>query len=314
MTTKWWLGIGGIAVGLGATLGTLLGFLGRSSWVLDLIGNFRFQYLWLGALALAPLAWNRWWRIFAIVAMLAVFVNLLAVGPYWWGSIATAEGDARLTIIHLNTLADNQDKPAVVEFIRNADADIVFLAEVTPALLDLLAVADLPFQPVTGTPDVTPVGLLALARDPAVSGRVSNLGESGVPALILEASLDGRPIEILGFHTSSPGRAVRSSARNDQLAGAGARVLERDQPMVLVGDFNATPWTGAFRDLLGTGLVDAQRGRGVAGSWPAGWGPFKIPIDHLLHTPELTTTSFDFGPSAGSDHRSVRVTVAFADR
>ena len=82
--------------------------------------------------------------------------------------------------------------------------------------------------------------------------------------------------------------------------------------MVHIGDFTAPPWTGAFRDLLDTGLIDGQRGRGVAGSWPAGWGPFKIPIDHALHTPDLTTTSFAFGESAGNDHRSLTVTIARA--
>ena len=104
-----------------------------------------------------------------------------------------------------------------------------------------------------------------------------------------------------------------SAARDDQLNGAGLRVDDREIPMILVGDFNATPWTGAFRDLLDLGLIDAQRGRGVAGSWPAGWGPFKIPIDHALHTPELTSTSFAFGASAGSDHRSLSVTLALAE-
>jgi endonuclease/exonuclease/phosphatase (EEP) superfamily protein YafD len=301
--------MGGLAVGLGTVAGTFLGFLGRSSWVFDLLGSFRFQYLWLGMLAIAALAWNGWWRWIPIVG-LAALVNLAAVGPYLWGSIAEPATDDRLTIVHLNTQAGNRDKAAVVEFVRSVDADLVFLAEVTPELLELIDDAELPFQSVTGTPVSTPIGLLALSRDPTYSGRVTNLGGSRVPALLLEGNFAGSPVEILAFHTSSPGEEARSSARDDQLADAAVLVLERDTPMILVGDFNATPWTGAFRETLEAGLVDAQRGRGVAGSWPAGWGPFKIPIDHLLHTPELTTTTFSFGDSAGSDHRSLRVTVA----
>jgi endonuclease/exonuclease/phosphatase (EEP) superfamily protein YafD len=301
--------MGGLAIGLGTLAGTLLGFLGRTSWVFDLLGNFRFQYLWLGLLAIAALTWNRSWRWIPVVGV-AVLINLTAVGPYLWGSIAEPGSGDRLTIVHLNTQAGNRNKAAVVEFVRTADADLVLLAEVTPELLDLIENAELPVQPVTATPASTPIGLLALARDPAYSGRVTNLGVGGVPALLLEGDFAGSPIEILAFHTSSPGREARSSARDDQLADAARLVRERETPMILVGDFNATPWTGAYRDLVDAGLIDAQRGRGVAGSWPSGWGPFKIPIDHLLHTPELTTTSFAFGPSAGSDHRSLRVVVA----
>jgi endonuclease/exonuclease/phosphatase (EEP) superfamily protein YafD len=303
------LGQAGLVLGFATVGGTLVGLFGRSSWVFDLIGNFRFQYLWLGVVAMAPVAWNHWWRSLAVIGAAAI-LNLAVVAPYWLGSVPDPVGDARLTIVHLNTLAANDDKPAVVEFIRAQTADIVFLAEVTPDLLALIEQADLPYERLAGTPEVTPIGLLALTRDPTASGRVTNLGETGVPGLVLEVVLGGRRVEILAFHTTSPGRAARSSARDDQLRGAAARVMERDAPMVLVGDFNATPWTGAFRDLLDAGLVDAQRGRGVAGTWPAGWGPFKIPIDHLLHTPELTTTSFAFGPSAGSDHRSLIATVA----
>jgi endonuclease/exonuclease/phosphatase (EEP) superfamily protein YafD len=309
MTAKWSAGIAGLVVAAGVVIGTLLGYFGRVGWIFDLLGNFRFQYLWLGVLALVPLAWNRWWLPFGVLAA-AVGLNLLVVGSYWWGAIADPVGPDRLTITHLNTAAANPDKEAVVEFVRSAEADVVLLAEVTPALLELLEAADLDLHAVAGTPARTPIGLLALARDPNVNGRLTNLGVSEVPAVLLELELRGRPIEILGFHTSSPGREARSSARDDQLAGAGRRVRERSTPMVLIGDFNATPWTGAFRDLLATGLVDGQRGRGVAGSWPAGWGPFKIPIDHALHTPELTTTSFSFGDSAGSDHNSLTVTIA----
>ena len=311
MTAKWSAGLSGLAVGAGVVMGTLLGYLGRTGWVFDLIGNFRFQYLWLGALALIPLVWNRWWIPVAIVAG-AVALNLGAIGPYWWGTVAEPMGSERLTIVHLNTAAANPDKEAVVEFVRSADADVVLLAEVTPVLLELLEQADLGMHPVAGTPAGTPIGLLALALDPTVTGRITNLGVSEVPAVLLELELGGQPIQILGFHTSSPGREARSSDRDDQMAAAGRRVQERSTPMVLIGDFNATPWTGAFRDLLDAGLVDGQRGRGVAGSWPAGWGPFKIPIDHAVHTPELTTTSYVFGDSAGSDHRSLTVTIAFA--
>lgn len=309
--TRHWAGVASLALGAGTAVATVLSQFERATWLFGLIDNFRFQFLWLGALALIGLAWSKRWIPFGLVA-LSVIVNLAAVGPYWWGSVARPVGPDRLSIVSLNTRAANEAKSEVVEFVRGTDADLVFLAEVTPQLLRLLEDAELEYQPVAGTPAVTPVGLLALSRDPSITGRVSNLGETGVPVLILEADLGDTPVEILALHTSSPGRL--SEARDDQLQGAGRRVAQRETPMVLVGDFNATPYTSSFRDLLKTGLIDAQRGRGVAGSWPAGWGPFMIPIDHALHTPELTSASFEFGAAAGSDHRSVQVTLALADR
>ena len=311
MTVKWWVGVAALVAGVGTVVGTFLSLLSNMSWLLDIVGNFRFQYLWIGALTLGALWWTRQRAAFAAVGI-ALLMNLMVVAPYWWSSIAPPADDTRLTILHLNTRAANPAKEEVVELVRAAEADVIFLAEVTPDLLGLLAAADLPYEQVAGTPESTRIGIVALARTSAVSGRLINLGKSEVPGVLLEAPLGNRTIEILGFHTSSPGEEKRSADRNDQLAGAAALVAARERPMALIGDFNATPWTGAFRELLDSGLIDGQRGRGVAGSWPAGWGPFQIPIDHLLHTPELTTTSFAFGPSAGSDHRSLLVAIALA--
>lgn len=312
MSAKWWLAIVSLVVGAAVVLATALSFLASMSWVFDLVGSFRPQYVMIGALALAGLAWNRLWIPFGVLS-LAVLINLTAVAPYWTDSVADPAGVDRLTIVHLNTRAGNSHKDEVVEFVKTSQADIILLAEVTPVLLDLLEEADLPYTPVAGTPHATRIGLLALARDASVTGRLTNLGITEVPGVELQAELGGRQVEILGFHTTSPSAEGRASDRDDQLAAAAARVSERGTPMILVGDFNATPWTSSYRDLLDSGLVDGQRGRGVAGSWPAGWGPLMIPIDHLLHTPELTTTAFAFGPSAGSDHRSLEVTLALAD-
>jgi len=309
MTSKYWVGVLSLLLGAATVVATVLGSLESLTWAFGLVDNFRFQFFWLALFSLAGLAWVRQWIPMGVVVV-GILMNLAAIGPYWWGSITPPATADRFSMVSLNTQAANMDKAAVVDFVRRADADVIFLAEVTPRLLEFLERADLDYQRVTGTPAVTPIGLLALSRDPSISGRISNLGASGVPALIMEASIGSTRIEILAFHTSSPGR--RTEARDDQLRGAGERVQEREVPMILIGDFNATPYTGSFRDLLGVGLIDAQRGRGVAGSWPSGWGPFKISIDHALHTPELTSTAFAFGDSAGSDHRSLAVTFAVA--
>lgn len=309
MTLRWWSGVIGLVLGVGVLAATLLSLLAGVSWLFDLLANFRSQYVWIGALALAGLGAQRLWPAFAVVG-LAVLFNVVAVAPYWMGSIGEPAGNGRLTILHLNTQSGNPEKAAIVEFVRESDADIVFLAEVTPRLRELLDESSLPFTVVAGTPRSTPIGVAALARDGSVTGRLTNLGASEVPAVLLDASIGGVEVQILGFHTSSPGEEGRAADRNDQLAAAGTIVATRSTPMVLVGDLNATPWTPAFRELIATGLTDAQRGRGVAGSWPSGWGPLMIPIDHVLHTGELTTTAFAFGPSVGSDHRSLRVELA----
>ncbi|MCP4501446.1 MAG: hypothetical protein GY822_15915 [Deltaproteobacteria bacterium] len=75
-------------------------------------------------------------------------------------------------------------------------------------------------------------------------------------------------------------------------------------PVVLAGDFNATPWSIVFQNFLDeTGLHNAAYARGGGTTWPT-FLPlmFRIPIDHILLSKQLVSTSFLVGPEMGSDH------------
>ena len=84
------------------------------------------------------------------------------------------------------------------------------------------------------------------------------------------------------------------------------------EPVIVIGDLNATPWSEGFRLLAGPAdLANSQEGFGYAASWPARLPPFgRIPIDHALHSRDLTVTDRELGPgTAASDHRPLRVTL-----
>jgi endonuclease/exonuclease/phosphatase (EEP) superfamily protein YafD len=91
----------------------------------------------------------------------------------------------------------------------------------------------------------------------------------------------------------------------------------------VVGDLNVTPWNAAFRHLQRDGgLVSSQHGFGLQPTWPtaaslAPWppvpglpAPLRVPIDHLLHTPDLVAVDRRLGPSLGSTHRALEVELA----
>jgi endonuclease/exonuclease/phosphatase (EEP) superfamily protein YafD len=80
---------------------------------------------------------------------------------------------------------------------------------------------------------------------------------------------------------------------------------------IVEGDFNATPWSPAFRRLLHDGgLTSSLDGYGIQVSWPESNWLLRIPIDHALLGPALAATDRGTGPSFDSQHRSLHVTVA----
>ncbi len=80
-----------------------------------------------------------------------------------------------------------------------------------------------------------------------------------------------------------------------------------EKDWIVVGDFNATPWSPVIKSLLAdTNLQDARIGFGkfpfFTPTWNAHLPIFKIPIDHALVSPGIQIHNFARLESTDSDH------------
>ena len=80
----------------------------------------------------------------------------------------------------------------------------------------------------------------------------------------------------------------------------------------VVGDLNASPWSWSFGRLTdGGALRNSQIGFGLQPTFSANSNVlFRVPIDHLLHSGDLTVVDRRLGDSLGSDHFSLIVELA----
>jgi endonuclease/exonuclease/phosphatase (EEP) superfamily protein YafD len=76
-------------------------------------------------------------------------------------------------------------------------------------------------------------------------------------------------------------------------------------PVIVVGDFNATPWSRAMTPLYEVGLRDTMLGRGFSATWRREIPMIAIPIDLILIGGRISTQQRWLGPDLGSDHRPV---------
>jgi len=73
-----------------------------------------------------------------------------------------------------------------------------------------------------------------------------------------------------------------------------------------MGDFNATPWTTHFSDMLKQGQFENTRaGFGPNLTWPSNMLALLIPIDHILVNEASHATDFGTVRLRGSDHYNV---------
>ena len=97
--------------------------------------------------------------------------------------------------------------------------------------------------------------------------------------------------------------------QSTEAANLAAFMASQPADLVLVGDFNSTPWNPvqpAFR--AATGLDN--RGH-VLFSWPSwAWPIFRIPIDQVFVRGRLEVTQARLGPNVGSDHLPVEAEIS----
>ncbi len=298
-----------IAAGLMAGAFALLGQFGRLSWLLDLLSNFTPQYaLGLLVCALGLLMMKEWLWASALLPFLILCLAIL--WPVLWPPVFSGASPAGkpLRLLVLNVLGSNRDVEGMRRYIESESPDFVVLLEVTPkwsAAFDELSKG---FEVHVSEPHEDNFGLAVLGRFKGAVRLERTQDEFGLPIYAVDFKLpDGKGLRLVSIHALVAKTGVLYEARSRGLWQAAALCKEASTPAILAGDFNMTPWSPLFRDLLRDGgLANSQRGRGLQLSWPS-WSfwplmPLAIPLDHCLHTPGVEVAARRLGSDVGSDH------------
>jgi endonuclease/exonuclease/phosphatase (EEP) superfamily protein YafD len=291
---------------LGISTVTLFGFLGRFYWFFDLFSHFSVQYLQLCLVPFGIALWARRNKR-AVALVMLVCLNYIFVLPLYFGKPApTKEKPVRAMLLNIN--AGNGNTEQVLEMIGKANPDILLLEEVTPKWASELEGLNSTYPYRIAEPQTNCFGIMLLSKYPLEHGQVVQIGTAGLPSIIAEAYLPGGVVSIIGTHPLPPVGAERSKERNAQLAELPSIVMEQKYPVLLIGDLNVTPFSYWFRHLLSeSGLKNSMQGFGHQPSWPSGQFFLRIPLDHMLHSPEIIIHNRMIGGDVGSDHFPVIV-------
>jgi endonuclease/exonuclease/phosphatase (EEP) superfamily protein YafD len=298
-----------------ATLSALV--LARRWWVAELLANLPIQ-LALAFIALLLIAVPLRHARLAALAAAGLLFNLALIAPVLVPTqrrgpeLATDAPTLDVTFFNAKYQTENQD---MIAYLQNRDDDVVVLSLVSGGLADLIdrtAGPDLKVRAGPGTDRDGDLPMIALVRDPDAEVSVHRPTTDPRDAIVeVIVDLDGRPVHVLAAHPVSPLTPTRAVQRNRTLQRIAARAVAEDETIVVMGDLNATPWSPYFQDLLAAAdLRDSQVGHGLQPSFPAARGRMGIPLDHVLHGPELQTLERHLGPAFGSDHRMVHARLA----
>ncbi len=284
---------------------SLASFAGQWVWWLDVLANFRAQFAVALVIFGLFLLISRWKKV-AIGVLVVAGVNLFFVAPLYVGSPGDSDPSApALRIVNFNLLSDNESYAEVIDFIRTTEPDLVFLHEASRPWEVALGSSNLNYEVIRARSDDLIFGTLILARD-EVEAVSYGYGITQPRAVSMTYHPDDWPVEvkILTTHPLAPTSEERAGLRDAQLDFAAGWAADQQGHYLVVGDFNATPWSWPFRNLVASGdLRNSQRGFGLQPTFSTMSNAIlRVPIDHLLHSDGLRIRDRRLGPSLGSDH------------
>jgi endonuclease/exonuclease/phosphatase family metal-dependent hydrolase len=216
-------------------------------------------------------------------------------------------GGPTLRVLTINLLVGRADPEAVVDRVRQADLDVLFVQELTidaqtrlkqAGLEDLLPHAQVEHK------DGGPRGSGIYSRFPLSEGTPLPTTFAAQPTAVLELP-DGQEVELISVHPRAPalerGGSVQWRSELGVLPAPGKR------PRLVAGDFNATPDHAAFRQVLRRGYVDAaiQTGNALTRTWGRPGKEPWLTLDHVLASRGCAVLACSVHAVPGSDHRAV---------
>jgi endonuclease/exonuclease/phosphatase family metal-dependent hydrolase len=275
-------------------------------WLIDLCAHFPVQY---GLLAVVLCGICLWRRHLALggVALLLAGVNLSVFISYRPHTAGFPPHNTTLRLYLANVWRFNTHLGTLSKEIERLNADCVFLMEVTPNHLPALQplLNQFPVRLVHPMPDTT--GFVFLSRHAVANSQIITSPEHGNRAiLVAELQLPQTTLMLYGIHPKAPVWRPRFHKRNALFWWLAEQVRAKALPTIVVGDFNATPFSPAFQAFLDrSSLVDPRRQHGWHPSWPSYMPLCWLPIDHILVSSAFRVHHFSTTPSIGSDHAPV---------
>jgi endonuclease/exonuclease/phosphatase (EEP) superfamily protein YafD len=246
----------------------------------------------------------RRWR----TALLGGSLLMIAAWPFFQfpPDIRSPGRKTAIRVVTLNVWARNTDYTRVVEFIRKESPDIVVLEEIDEQWRDPLDALQSQWPHREMVLEGGHHGIALLSRLPFDRSQIDSI-DGDIPMIIARVSVNDMPVTLCGVHLTRPTSSLGAERQARQLDDL-VELLNGEPPArVVLGDFNATPWTATFSGFLSrSGLRDSRSSFGNQASWPAFLpGILRIPIDHCLVSPDVRVVHRKLGPNVGSDHLAV---------
>ena len=290
---------------------TLAPLLREHSVLMDFLSHFLMQAAALSVVVGLFLLASRRWIATAVIA-LCLMAQASLLEPSFFAASAAHPTPTNVRVLFSNVWTRNRQLEAYAEQIHALDPDIVVLAELnsrTEVLVEQLGSA-YPYS--VDCLEHWACDSVVLSRLPIVEDLSDWLGDHRVATSAARIATPFGPVAVAGVHLDRPLPPLRLQRQERQVDGLVTLLANIDSPLLLIGDFNASPWGRLLPSLAQK--TELELAWGLEGTWPAQapW-PMRIPIDHALTGRGLALFDREVVRLPGSDHRALLLSVGLRD-
>ena len=281
-------------------------------------------YLYLPAYLILVAATRRrsWWL--AAISLFVVFCHVAWVAPdfapaktYAPPIPATDKASPSVRLFFANVAGDNTYHQDLMQEIADADPDVVVIAECYPAWAQVLRDSPTMAAYNDGTNLAAPYGNDVVVRSRLPLARQQTLLSANRFSTLVDVVLGDRSLRLMCLHSPRP-LTDPTNHYGEFWRRTQSVLAEQPEPLVVIGDFNATQHSLVYQQLNAGGHLRSahtDRGRGYATTWPNGLVPFPpIRIDQAMLSPGVECLAIREGIGRGSDHKPLILDVRIGNR
>ena len=290
----------------------------RSFWFLDLFRHFVLQY-WIAAAILSLFfLFKKSKKLFILCSLILcstsyeLFSNLDLVTR----NLTTSETQ-HFKIVTYNRKYTMNNHDDMISWLKTEDPDVIIIQEARTSHIEAInSISDLyPHQILE--PRQNAFGTILVSKYPFVGFDVVETKRYALNNFYIRALISltkNKDVTIYTAHPPPPMVQVVAKQRNEDIRTIASAITQDNQNRIIfAGDWNVTPYSPHFHNLIETTQLKNQyTSFFMVHTWPSPFilPIFQIPIDHILHKGDLRLVDKRRGPAMGSDHYPLISTFA----
>ena len=291
---------------------TVLSFLGGFYWRFDYLAHGRVQLCALTAvlflLTLLTLPTRPIAGRFIALSAIALGLNLYPILGFYLdrpARISSGENSTAFRAMAMNVNVANRHYAKAIREIRRENPDVLLVMEVNNDWMTQLSAIEGVYSYKVAAPQQNGFGMTLYSKSAFVSGKIGYWGQYQIPYIVaLLKDPTGNTVRFFGIHTVPPISQAAATSNHRQSRYLMERARDENGPIVMMGDWNDTPWSHSYRALMnGFDFDNAAQGGFPTATWRPGFFG-GIAIGHFF-VKNMRAGNWHVGRDVGSDHRAV---------